>query len=179
VNVKNNRRLVLLLALVPLFIACSICVYGFYLESKPKGCTPPSNFSRSDLIGTWRYEINGVSDTITIRDDGRYKQIIHIQTPAFNFESDWQPWKVDYKNKNIPYLHLEGMRLCVYWEGMDCTQPGGGDFKWLDYCTNEWINMPNQGIMIVLSSVHSPRKMQLVSLQKSSEGITVYEFIRP
>ncbi|NMC34696.1 MAG: hypothetical protein GYA36_19915 [Veillonellaceae bacterium] len=176
---KRQNFITILISLVPLLIACAICSYRYYEEVRPKGCTPPSNFIESALIGTWKYEVEGVSDTLIFRDDGNYKQIINIGMPKVYYESEWQPWNVEYNTSNVPFIHLDGMRLCVYWEGIDCQQIGGGDIQWFNYCDEEWVKIPNEGILIALHSNHSSRGIELVALQKRSEGVTVYSFVDP
>lgn len=140
---------------------------------------PPPGFSESDLIGTWVGERSDNIDTLVIRDDRRYKQIMHISHPAFDFESDWLPWRLEYGGSGIPYLHLEGMHLCAYWTEMDCQEAGGGDLIWYDFCKEEWIKMPNEGVLIVLGSPKGfkppPRAMHLVLLQKYTIGVMSYE----
>jgi hypothetical protein len=92
----------------------------------PNMCTPPpEGFSEQDLVGTWEGRSIGISDTLIIREDGTYKQIIHINyetEPDIDYETDWQPWRLEYVD-GIPYLHLEGMRLCAINTNLSCEHP--------------------------------------------------------
>ncbi len=72
-----------------------------------------------------------------------------------DFESDWQYWDLEYSEDNLPYLHMEGMRLCAYVPDLiDCDQPGGGEEDqstfnagyWYDFCKEEMMLMPNEGV---------------------------------
>lgn len=84
---------------------------------------PPTNFSESDLVGTWIGKYFGNVEKLIIRSDGTYKQIYSDGT--LNFESDWQKWYMEYDPNGHVRLHLAGMRRC---DGLDsvCNDPGGG-----------------------------------------------------
>ena len=75
------------------------------------------------------------------------------------------------------------MRLCVYWVGEDCQQLGGGKDIWYDYCKYEWVQMPDEGILLVLGppkgTKMSPPGFSLVPLQESTEHTTSYEWQGP
>lgn len=116
-------------------------------------CAPmPGDFSEEDLEGTWIANGPGRSDSLIIRADGTYKQIVHRGT-AFDspiqYESDWQPWYLVHSEESISYLHLEGMRFCGMNTGISCSVRDGGGY---DYCRDESIKMLNEGILIVLAS---------------------------
>jgi hypothetical protein len=149
-----------------------------------KGCLPPpANFEVSDLYGTWSSSIDSYSDTIIIREDGTYQQHIWIAEPYYEFESEWLPWWLEYKDE-VYYLHLTGMRMCVYWLGMDCDQLGSGDAYWMNYCRDdEWMQTPGEGVLILLGTPDQfeqpPLGFNLVGLQKSTIGVTVYRFQEP
>ena len=124
-------------------------------EEDSVGCTlPPEGFTKEDLIGTWvaRYLTTPkVSDTLIIRGDGLYKQLIHLEVPAFDYESDWQPWRVEYNELGTPYLYMDGMLLYAYVpELIEKETIGGGDFYWTDLCLRKLIKMPpGEGVLIV------------------------------
>ncbi len=159
-------------------------------SKEPSGCLPPpKGFSTSDLIGAWD-AIDSLKDsTIIIRGDGRYKQTIYVKRTGFKYESDWQSWRVTYSKQGLPYLHLEGLLMCAYWEEMDCTQKvvptvGVGDTKdpfgdasyWYDVCQKDWVNTPGEGVFRVFwvdERFHQPpRGISLVPLTKSSDTPT-------
>ncbi len=144
---------------------------------------PPEAFSESDLIGTWVAERSDNVDTLILRGDHKHKQIMHVSYPAFDYESDWLPWRVEYGVNGIPYVHLEGMHLCAYWPEMDCAQAGGGDLLWYDSCTEHWIKMPNEGVLIVLGFPKGfkppPRSITLNLPSKSTVGSMQYKLSEP
>ncbi len=85
------------------------------------GCPlPPNGFSESDLIGTWDAIGDRGNNTIIVRENGQYQQIMNVEWQGFHYVGDWKPWRVDYDKKGIPYRHLEGFLMCAYWESMDC-----------------------------------------------------------
>src|SRR5512143_1091071 len=72
----------------------------------------PENFKESDLIGTWTASYTLDTDTLVLREDGKYKQIYDNPKADFHFESDWQTWWVEYRDVGYLWLHMEGMRRC-------------------------------------------------------------------
>jgi hypothetical protein len=173
-----NTRLFLILPIFILIVSCG----NSSQQNKSSECSlPPEGFSRAALIGSWRAGLEFHSDTLFIRDDGTYKQIIHSDNPPFEYESEWQAWWLDYSENGLPYLHLKGMLLCVYWIGIDCSDTGNEEYQWFDYCKKEWINMSGEGILIVRAAPEGfsrpPRGIWLSALQKSTEDVTGYEFL--
>jgi len=174
---KNKIDLLLIIILSMVIFACTS-------NEEKNQCTPvPDEFSKEDLFGTWfaGYVSNPVrNETIIIRDDGTYKQIIQIENPAFTYESEWLPWQLEKKINNIHYLRLEGMKLCAYWPYIDCEDSGGGDEYWYDFCQKNWIQTPNHGIILVLGVpkqfTQSPKEIELFLLKKFSEGVWKYEY---
>jgi hypothetical protein len=136
------------LSLVLLVVIIAACVIGVVwvfnpmsiLNSSNQECIlPPEGFSEADLVGTWVATRGSDTDTLIIREDGKYKQTIHIEyidRPDVHYESDWLPWWLEYSESGIPYLHLEGMRLCAA-ESVSCDQVGGGNVKWYDICRDK------------------------------------------
>ena len=170
------KKYYLLVSLVLFLVACSA-----NQNDKFDACLPPSNFTEEDLIGTWKTGTADINDTLIIKGDGTYKQIIHSETPAFDYESDWQPWRLEYAESGLPYLHLEGMRLCVYWEQIDCKLPSGNVYEWYDFCQEKWIKMIDEGILIVVGpdEIIFQSDVRLFSLKIRTEGVTVYRFVEP
>jgi hypothetical protein len=167
-------------------------------NSNKSGCTPPPiSFTEVDLIGEWVAGWPDRQDTLIIREDGTYKQIVHINyidIPDVNYESDWLEWNLEYSEKNFPYLHLESMSLCGYIPDLkSCDQNGGGNADWdafnenyyHDFCQDEFILMENEGILMVLGSpdgpTHSspPRGIRLFIPSISPEGAWAYTLVNP
>jgi hypothetical protein len=150
---------------------------------------PPQGFTSADLVGTWANNDIDNSDTLTIRADGKYKQVIHINyttEPDVDYESDWHSWRLEYKD-GIPYLHLEGMRLCAINPELSCDHPGGrGGFY--DFCRDEAVTMDNEGILLVLGvskynqspgDHRSPTRWINLWVPMGSENTFVYQLQEP
>ena len=173
----RNRHILFFLVVSVLFLAGCGSTDSSDEDSTSPCKPPPTEFSESDLIGTWEAGLLDHHDTLILREDGKYKQIIHIENPPFDYESEWYSWWVEYDQNGIPYVHLENMRMCVYWSGLGCNQSGGGG-QWYDYCQDEWISMPaGEGILIAIVQENYTQSLygfQLLALQKFEEGVTAY-----
>jgi hypothetical protein len=154
-------------------------------DSEKNGCQiPPKGFSESDLVGTWVATRLPSTDTLIIRGDGTYKQLIHLENPTVDYESGWLRWQLEYADKGVPYLHMQDMRLCAYVPDIiNCKQSGGGKFYWYDFCRGEAIPMLNEGTLIVLgiSSAHDqpPRGIQLTLPLAWPESVWAYKLVEP
>jgi hypothetical protein len=155
-----------------------------------------AGFSESDLIGTWD-AVDALRDsTIIIREDGRYKQTMYVERTGFSYEGDWLPWRVEYFEGSIPYLHLEGLLMCAYWRQMDCStektniepvevddtkDPFADEYYWYDYCREKWVQTPGEGVFLVLESELAPHGIRLVPLTKSASGTSgpTYKLRKP
>ena len=146
------KRIFIWLSFTVLLYACG--------ESQSSGCIPPPDaFAEADLVGTWTAgwsRPGKPDDTLIIREDGTYKQILDLEYaegPPFKYESDWQLWRLEYGENGQPYLHMAGMRLCAYAGGyIDCNVVGGGEApeaQWYDFCQETWVNMSGEGVLIV------------------------------
>ena len=145
------------------------------------GCLPPKDgFAEANLYGTWSHESLGDTDTLVFREGNTYKQILHVKSRQFDYESDWQSWRIEYADNGIPYIHLEGMRLCAYFREMGCDQAGGGEGNWYDFCQEKLITMPGEGVLMALSvpeQFKQPlRGINLKLPTKYTEGVWWYEF---
>jgi hypothetical protein len=121
-----------LLVVLPLLSACGVLSAG---DSNP--CLPPPGFEEADLVGTWTSveNLENRSDTLILREDGFFKQIINIEEPEFHFESDWLPWRVEYAENGVVYVHLTGMRLYAFAPHLIGQEVVGGDGgTFLDFC---------------------------------------------
>lgn len=165
-----NRKLIIVTFLVVfLLAACGS-------EEMSECSQPPEGFSSSSLVGTWGGTIDTAWDsTIVIREDGRYKQSMNIQRTGFKYESDWLPWRLEYSQQGVPYLHLEGMMLCgAYYYVIECTDKTaltGVGTNWYDACKQKWEYINNEGVFRI-SIGSAQRKTRLVPLTKSSDGPT-------
>jgi hypothetical protein len=172
---KKHSFMALLIAL--LLSACS--------SKESGGCPlPPKGFSESDLVGTWS-AIDSLQDSaFIIREDGLYKQTMYVERTRFKYESDWQPWRVTYSDKRLPYLHLEGLLMCAYWFQMNCStgktgveplelddtkDPFGDATYWYDDCQRDWVNTPGEGVFMVFKT---SGVINLVPFTKSPDGMT-------
>jgi hypothetical protein len=177
------------------FLGVSIPRLG---ETTSSSCTPPpGDFVEADLVGTWVAHNLDSTDTLILRDDRMYKQIIHIDRPSeppFAFESEWQSWDVEYAEGGPPYLHLPGMRLCVSDTLPDpsCVKVGGGErdssaynenFHY-DFCRGAPMLMIEEGILLITGIPERfeqpPRGIRLALLVNCTDcGAFTYELDRP
>jgi hypothetical protein len=89
-------------------------------QSLPDQCiAPKGGFSVDDLSGIWTAQTIGRSDTLILRSDGHYKQIVHIETPRTDYESEWLPWSIEGMGY-IAYVRLDGLSLCAVWGQSEC-----------------------------------------------------------
>ncbi len=170
-----------------LIIFLVFIVAGCNSDKSETGCTPPpEDFVEEDLIGTWRTGIPESNDTIIFREDGTYKQIIHTITRdgVFDYESEWQLWRIEYTEIGIPYIYLEGMRMCVIWGEMSCEIVGGGEGTWYDACRDlDHTTMPpGEGVLMVVGTpkrfiIRPPRGLKLYPFSKSVEFLDSYRLL--
>ena len=156
------------------------------LTASPSCPLPPNDFSSSTLVGTWVAGRSDWSDTLMIKADGTYKQILHLVsgTRNFNYESTWLSWRLEPQPDGIPYLHLTGYRVCAYWPDISCDQVGGGEGYWDDFCYGEvtkvpgggviqgkGVQMPGEGIMLVMGAPKTPQFPQGINLTLLARGM--------
>jgi hypothetical protein len=162
------------------------------------GCDQPpkENFSEADLVGTWSAMGSQGDNTIIIREDGQYQQLMNVKRTGFQYESDWKPWRVTYSEQGLPYLHLEGLLMCAYWDQMDCStgqtniepftpgdtqDPYGNATYWYDGCQQKWVSTPGEAVFFVFEvprdPIIAPRGIDLVPLTKNPDGPSGPTFI--
>jgi hypothetical protein len=140
-----NKKLILfvVIPIVSILIIVMGCYFTFLLynnfqirEAANQSLYPRwecLELSADDLTGTWYAGNPTRNDTLIIREDGTYKQLIHIEND-YDFESDWQPWRLEYTNDGN-LVHLEGLNLCAAFMNLDdCENTGGKDFNWGNFC---------------------------------------------
>ncbi len=141
------------IGLVALVVVAGCRFFALFSRDEP-GCSAPSKeFSEADLIGTWVAGVPDQRETLIIRADGKYKQIVHVEFvegPPTDYESEWQPWMIEYSQDGIPYLHLTGMRFCGMNPGISCQITVGDGH---DNCRDQYIKMDGEGILLVLETV--------------------------
>jgi hypothetical protein len=134
------------LLLVILCLFCYACNPPIFRDDNMKNqCQPlPRGFSNASLTGTWIAEslVQGITDTLYIRADGTYKQIIHIGKPNPNdidYESDWQSWRFEPRPNGTGYLHMEGFRGCAATPEESCEMVNNGKTPQADACEGKWM----------------------------------------
>lgn len=191
VKIMNKKKLIFWIVATAALGCCilaSVEIVNLLLGNKSPFQTdkcglPYNGFSENDILGTWQAQRLTNIDTLIIRKDKKYKQIIQIQNPPLHFESDWQTWYVMYSKTNTPYLHLENLRLCVAEQGIiDCNSVGGGEREWYDLCNDKWVTMRGEGILAVVNvgeSRESMHRIELFLFPLSSESPWVYHPVKP
>lgn len=134
---------------------CGLCGWGTPAWRTPEEgiwhCPPlPETFEEPDLIGTWRAQYGAATDTITLRNDGTYKQVYVGHTDGYSFETPWNRWWLEHRASGGLYLHLEGMRRCDFTNAL-CRQEGrgGGDVTYWDFCERRAVRMPGEIVVMV------------------------------
>jgi len=143
-NLEWWNTLTSLLFIFSVPIACfSSVVLGIGAEKTSHGCTPlPNEFTVEDLIGTWHAESSlypKSSDTLIIREDGKYKQTIEREYPFAQYESEWQSWEFEHRPNGTGYLHLEGLRECAIRSDISCEWVNDGTIPQANVCENQYI----------------------------------------
>ena len=174
-----KRSTVFLIFSAILLFACVLT------QPKSSGCLPLENFLEADLVGTWVAESLRDTDTLILKEDGTYKQIIHIESRMIDYESDWQRGQIEYTEIGIPHLYLEGLRTCAYLRGSDCRQAGSDGGFWWDFCAKDSINMPADGGILIVVGVSRQFQQPLRGIRLvlptryTDEGAWTYELREP
>jgi hypothetical protein len=170
------RQLIFSLAILSSLYGCTVT------RENTQGCIPaPEGFSEADLVGEWVAHSLGDTDKISIRNDGFYKQKISINHLEFEYESDWQPWWIDYSEEGVAYIHLKGLRLFAYQNALIKEDViGGGENRWWDVCKKVGVKMPpGEGVLIVMimpEDFYQPKGIVLRALQINDSDTWGYEF---
>ena len=142
-------------------------------------CSPPAeNFSEENLAGIWVAGNSSHTDTLTISPNGTYKQVVHVEfadgSSPIDYESNWQPWHLEYSEENIPYLHLTGMRFCGMNTDISCETLDGGGY---DFCKDKYLPMDGEGLLLVLET--SVEHYYYLHYPLGSESSWIYSFQGP
>jgi hypothetical protein len=137
-------HLLLSLMFMLLCLLCFMCASPFFREdTTERRCTPlPERFSNADLVGTWVAEslTQGITDTLYIRADGTYKQVIHMGRPQLDYEGDWEHWWFEPRPNGTGYLHTQGMRECAAIPENPCEWINDGSVPHADACESKWMD---------------------------------------
>src|SRR5271157_5857224 len=149
----KQKILKFLFLIIPMALAMCSC------DGRTPCIPPPKGFSEKDLVGTWSAGLN--QDTLIIKSDGTYRQIVHHIDPNIDYTSGWQRWWLEYHQDGIPYLYLEGMSLCGEDPSWNCSQVANyGD----DSCNNHHISVENGEVLLVLGV---PRPLFSIGISSS------------
>ena len=184
----NKTLSISLFALVITTMCCLCNLPGIPAsETQEHGCLPPpENFTEQDIIGTWTSHTTYYSntDTIKFREDGKYKQIIHIETPKIDFESEWNDYWIEFSETGRPRIYLREWHSCGMstYNNQDCSRTGL-ESNWYDFCDDEWVNIANTG-MAILMAISVPKDQIdptgiMLMLFAGSEVGYGYSFIGP
>lgn len=155
---KLSRIFLPVLSLLITMWAISLaCLSNAHKEGETAGgCTIlPEGFSQEDLAGTWvagSPSYPKSSDTLIIRSDGTYKQIIWLesQSDEVEYESDWQAWSFEYRENGTGYLYLDDYRGCAANTGRSCDWVNDGKIPWADVCERQWMDPGPRAGQIIL-----------------------------
>ncbi|MFZ2097121.1 MAG: hypothetical protein WAV05_10830 [Anaerolineales bacterium] len=169
-----NKHPFIVLGILMVFSLSTACLWihakpVHFGEVKPTrtptaNCPPlPENFKEADLFGTWvaEYWVDA-TDSLVLRDDGKYKQIYDDPTGNFHYESDWQTWWVEYREVGYLWLHMNGMRRCDDLPEVCEKVEGGTERRTIDSC--EYIDVREQDeVILVVTGVdfETPRSIVL------------------
>jgi hypothetical protein len=142
------------------FIITFVLALGFLLacsqtasESLQVDCAKlPAGFTSGDLVGTWVASYSASDkDILIISEDGTYKQIYEAPDANLRYESDWQPWTLEFRSSGYARLHLVGMHIASETDELINREGGGVDpyFSLIDVCEGSEVTMPHEVILVV------------------------------
>jgi hypothetical protein len=146
--------------------------------------TPASaNTQMNDLEGDWQANYtSGVTDKLTLRSNGTFKQVFEDFQKDYVFDSGWSNWTVEQSSKGLVRLRLQGGRY--YLEGITLAETNGrknpnnpcldGDCTWgfeprifYDPFSDEVVHMVDE--LLLLSLIDSTGKLILHHIWTSSD----------
>ncbi len=183
---SKQIRLILKISII-LFLALSSGCSSNNMDTETNYCIQPESFSLVDIIGTWEYK-NYISenaveiDTLVIRSDGFYQQVLSLQNPKIYYMSEWLPWQLKEIAPGNFRLYIEGMNLCLYLDVNHCEEINEGftSSQGMDVCLDEFVITENAGYFIIAREPRENKqlvdKIKLFTLRVFTDGgINSYE----
>jgi hypothetical protein len=146
---------------------------------------PPSDFEEQDLVGTWETRYGPRVDVLTLRGDGRFKQVYHDLTQAnYAFETPWNEWWIEQFGHGRVRLHLQGARYYIRGtnigeldgytypgpRGGSNSSDGAGALPWLFYDPFAGEHLEMVGELILNVRMDSNGALLLHHMSYSSDG---------
>lgn len=107
------------------------------------------------------------------RDPSRphIRQFFHNSNTNYEYESDWDDWRIESLGTGGAYRHFEGMVLCDFEES--CRKPDefSGGLPFYDFCETRYLHFTNEMVVAVAGSdsfalaAESPRGLVLAEMQ--------------
>lgn len=103
-------------------------------------------------MGTWTIDYGHARDSITIAQNGTFRQIYESPIGTIRYESDWNHWWLEERESGFVRLHLVGMKRTGEL-GSIFNRPLGGvdpiEFTMVDICEGGEVAMPSEVILVV------------------------------
>lgn len=178
-NKKNNLSPLMLMIVVLGALGCATFIVVSLLDAMPgfqkSKCESPPNLTTANLVGTWVAGLSNESDSLILREDNKYKQIIVSKRRNINYQTDWQDWRLERDNSGLVHLHLKGMRMCGGFNLLRSCEDV--DYNGYDFCQDRSILMKGEGILLVLND--DPSAGFDLFFPLGSENTWVYRFLKP
>lgn len=157
-NKVHSLTMVFILILSVSLADCTSVRNGKMEPGSPEStwrCEPiPSTFSEFDLIGSWKavYGEGSISDTVILREDGKYKQIFVNEVTGYSYESQWNEWWLESRKSGGIYVHFEQMLYCEFQDNCEKPQDVIGEAYFYDYCEDRYLQMESERILALAGS---------------------------
>lgn len=155
-NVRNSIKLIISILSILVCILCAISILRPFVQK-----TDPQNYCNSlssdivseMLVGTWLAEPGIGTDQLTIQADHNYSQMYSNPVTQISFQTEKNNWEINVVD-GITYLQLDSMHKCDSYESIcNIKDGGGGDGPWINFCTDEVVQMKGSVTLIVLRVV--------------------------
>ena len=156
-NPRSSIKLVISIFSTLICVLCAIfALRSFAQKEEPQNyCKSISSDITSDmLVGTWLAEPGGTgTDQITLYEDYSYSQKYNDPVTQITFQTEQNNWEIDVVDR-ITYIYLDHMHKCDSFETIcSIKEGGGGDGPWVNFCTDEVVQMKGSVTLIVLRVV--------------------------
>lgn len=167
---------------VPFFfliaLACYACSMEFRESGQPQTLTstswrcelPPATFQEIDLVGTWQTDFRSAEstrvDTLILLQNGKYRQFFSNSTTNYQYESDWQNWRVENLVSGGAYVYFEGMKFCGGVTGT-CIDPQNVELGFYEFCGDRWFELNSEFSLTLVGDVTVPRAIRLRHMRPS------------